>query len=259
MAKHDPWNADQYHRFRQQRSKPFYDLLQMVDRRPGMKVVDLGCGTGELTAELHRSLAAESTLGIDSSPAMLVEARKVEVPGLQFGEADIGTALPPGRFDLIFSNAALHWVPDHVEVLTRLTARLEPGGQLAVQVPANHTEASHTVATAVAATEPFRTALGGYTVPVHVLTPIEYANLLFELGYAEQRVELRVYGHVLENRDAVVEWVKGTLLTAYRQRLDEDLHASFVEEYRARLRQVLADTKPFFFAFSRILLWGQKG
>ena len=257
MKDSDSWSPAQYHRFRSERSRPFFDLLQMVDQRPDMTVVDLGCGTGELTAELHRGLAAAATLGIDNSPAMLAQAGTLAIPGLCFALADIGGDLDSGPYDLIFSNAALHWAPDHVTLLRQLTARLRPGGQLAIQVPANHNEATHTVAARVAAQEPFRSALAGYVAPVHVLTPVQYANLLHSLGYTDQRVELRVYAHLLDNRDAVVEWVKGTTLTVYRERLTGDLYDAFLDEYRARLHDELSDDRPFFFPFSRILLWAR--
>jgi trans-aconitate 2-methyltransferase len=258
MPTADSWSPDQYSRFRSERSRPFFDLLRMVDRHAGMTVVDLGCGTGELTAELHRSLGASETLGVDNSAAMLERADKVAQPGLRFELADIAGAIEFGSYDLIFSNAALHWLPDHPHLLERLTARLRSGGQLAVQVPANHNEATHTVAALVAAQEPFRTALDGYVAPTHVLEPVAYARLLYSLGYVEQRVELRVYGHVLDSREGVVEWVKGTTLTVYRERLDDEMYAAFLAEYRSHLLTEVADEQPFFFPFHRILFWARQ-
>ena len=115
---------------------------------------------------------------------------------------------------------------------------LAPGGQLAVQVPANGTHASHTVANEVGATEPFLDALGG-EVPAdpsasNVLAPEEYARILFELGYETQQVTLRVYPHVLDSSSDVVEWVRGTNLNRFFERLPADLHEPFVEAYRPR-------------------------
>ncbi len=259
MAQSDSWSPQQYERFGEERRRPFLDLMQMIERRRDMTVVDLGCGTGELTALLHRHLDAAETLGIDSSPSMLARAHGVAAAGLRFQRADIGEALHSASYDLIFSNAALHWLADHRRLIERLCDYLRPGGQLAVQVPANHEEATHRVAALVAAREPFRAALAGYVAPVHVLAPVEYAHLLHRLGFAEQRVELRVYGHVLDSRDDVVEWVKGTTLTVYRERLSEEIYAEFLAEYRSSLLAELADRRPFFFPFSRILLWARRG
>lgn len=257
-SERDTWNPAQYDRFKAERQQPFVDLLAMVRPEPGMSVVDLGCGTGELTAMLHERLAAATTLGLDLSPAMLAKAAAHAGAGIEFRQADIGVTLPGGPYDLVFSNAALHWLPNHLQLLQRLTEVLSPSGQLAVQVPANHNEATHEVAARVAAMEPFRTALAGWTAPVHVLTPADYARALHGLGYAEQRVELRVYGHVLPQRDDVVEWVKGTTLTSYRERLADDLYDRFLAEYARLLAERLADTRPFFFPFSRILFWARR-
>ena len=141
--------------------------------------------------------------------------------GLTFELGDIAEWAPSEPFDLVFSNAALHWVDDHAALFARLTSALAPGGQLAVQVPANHDHPSHLVAERVAGEEPFREALGGYVRRTPVLAPERYAELLHRLGYGSQHVRLQVYLHVLPEPGAVVDWVKGTLLTDYRRRLPE--------------------------------------
>src|SRR5436309_1061495 len=156
----DSWDPAQYARFQAERAQPFNDLLALVRREPGMRVVDLGCGTGELTRDLHRELEAQQTVGIDSSDAMLAKARPLAGDGLSFEPGDIATFAPVATWDLVFSNAALHWIPDHHALLARLTAALAPDGQLAVQVPANHDHPSHVVAEAVAAEPPFAAVLG---------------------------------------------------------------------------------------------------
>ena len=115
----DAWKPAQYERFREERAQPFWDLAALVDPRPGMTIVDLGCGTGELTAQLHQKLQARETIGIDSSAAML--ARAPSVPGLRFEQRDVAGFAPQDRFDLVFSNAALHWIPDHAGLFKRLT------------------------------------------------------------------------------------------------------------------------------------------
>jgi trans-aconitate 2-methyltransferase len=177
--------------------------------------------------------------------------------GLSFELGDIATWAPAEPFDVVFSNAALHWVNDHPALLARLTSVLAPGGQLAAQVPANHDHASHLVAERVAAEEPFRTALGGYVRRAPVLEPEQYAQLLHRLGYEAQQVRLHVYLHVLPDPEGVVEWVKGTLLTDYRRRLPEETYEEFVERYGALLLSELPDERPYPFTFKRILLWGR--
>jgi len=219
--------------------------------------VDLGCGTGALTRALHARACAGRTVGVDSSRQMLERSADHEGGGLTFELGDIAEWAPSEPVDLVFSNAALHWIEHHDELFTRLTGALSPGGQLAVQVPANHDQPSHLVAEQVAAEEPFRAALGGYVRRTPVLDPERYARLLHRLGYAAQHVRLQVYVHVLPDAAALVDWVKGTLLTDYQRRLPDSLYEDFVARYREALMAELPDERPFPFTFKRVLLWGQ--
>jgi trans-aconitate 2-methyltransferase len=253
----DTWDPAQYERFERERSAPFFDLLDLVVPCPGGRVVDLGCGTGALTRALHERTRAGRTVGIDSSEAMLKRSAEHAGGGLTFELGDIAEWTPSGPVDLIFSNAALHWVDDHHELFTRLTGALSPGGQLAVQVPANHDHPSHLVAERVAREEPFSAALGGYVRRTPVLAPERYARLLHRLGYESQHVRLQVYLHVLPEAAAVVDWVKGTLLTDYRRRLPDRVYEDFVARYRELLAAELPDERPFPFSFKRVLMWGR--
>jgi trans-aconitate 2-methyltransferase len=256
----DAWKPDLYGKFADERSRPFFDLLALVRPRPGMRVVDLGCGTGALTAQAHRLLAARETLGIDASPAMLEKARPLAGGGLSFREGDAGGFGPgtAGAWDLVLSNAALHWVPDHAALLPRLVAALAPGGQLAVQVPANHEHPAHLAAHAVAREAPFASALGGYVRETPVLEPEAYALLLRRTGLAEQQVRLQVYLHELASPAEVVEWLRGSLLTDYERRLAPDVWEAYLAAYRARLAAVLPDERPYPFTYKRIFLWGRR-
>ena len=257
MISRDTWNPAQYERFRAEREQPFHDLVALITQRGIRRVVDLGCGTGLLTAALHRELGAGETLGVDSSPAMLERADTLAVSGLRFVRGDINEWQPDESVDVVFSNAALQWLPDHPKLFQRLTGMLASSGELAVQVPANFDHVSHTLASQVALEEPFASAMGHYVRAFAVLEPEAYATLLHELGFAAQTVRLQVYGHVLESVDSVVEWVRGTLLTDYESRLPDALYRQFLERYRERLRASLGDQRPYFYPFKRILLWGR--
>jgi trans-aconitate 2-methyltransferase len=250
------WSPSQYERFRAERAQPFFDLVTLVRPKPGMRAIDLGCGTGELTSALHGRLACAETLGVDSSETMLARSAAHVAPGLRFELGRIEDER--GTYDLVFSNAALHWVEDHPRLFARLFRMVAPGGQLAVQMPASFDHASHTAAAEVAREEPFATHLGGFTRSVHVLAPEAYATLLDEVGFAEQAVLLRVYAHRLRSRDDVVEWVKGTLLTDYQKRMPADVFERFVARYREVLLPGLADTRPHFYPFKRLLLWAAR-
>lgn len=251
------WDPIQYERFRAERSQPFFDLLARVAPRPRMRVVDLGCGTGDLTRHLHEALRAQETVGLDSSAEMLSRSENFNSEGLRFEWGDLATFEVQG-YDLVFSNAALQWADDHPALLSRIAAQQAEGAQLAFQVPANFDHASHEVAREIANEMPFWQEMHGYERQVSVLPPEEYASMLYRLGYREQQVCLQVYGHVLEGPEAVLEWVKGTLLTDYRKRLGDESYVRFLERYRERLLEVLPASRPFFYPFKRILVWARK-
>jgi trans-aconitate 2-methyltransferase len=280
----DIWDPRQYDKFQREREQPFFDLLGLVQRRPGMRVVDLGCGTGKLTRTLHDRLEALETLGIDRSDSMLAGAREENPPaGLRFEtgtiedfasadtglNADVARKLPldaargnqPSEgehWDLIFSNAALHWVDEHERLLAQLAARLGPFGQIAFQVPAQHDTLTHRLAEELAAEEPYRSAFAGWRRSQPVLTADAYARILHRCGFIDQKSQLIVYPHILASREEVVEWVKGTMLTEYKRHLPEAVYDQFVDAYRLRLLERLEDSRPFFYPFKRILCWGQR-
>ncbi|MCB9476492.1 MAG: methyltransferase domain-containing protein [Deltaproteobacteria bacterium] len=254
----DYWNPTQYDRFQRERSQPFYDLVAMLDARPGMRVLDLGCGTGNLTNDLHMRLGARQTIGIDTSAAMLETRMRLKAQGLELRRDDISTFADDEPFDLIFSNAALHWVDDHPDLFARYAKMLAPGGQWAVQVPANERHASHTTAVAVAGEAPFRDALGGWVRVSPVLEPDEYAVLLDKLGFRDIRAQEHVYPHEMPSTADVVEWVKGTTLTSYMKRLPKELQEPFVDRYRQLLLERVGEHSPYRFEFRRILMWAAR-
>ena len=245
-----PWNPDRYQQFRTERFQPFDDLIRLVKRREGLCVVDLGCGTGELTARLADELPASHVTGIDSSQEMLARAVRYERAGLSFEPGTIESV--EGEWDLVFSHAAIHWVENHAALVPRLFGLVRAGGQLAVQIPSNHGHATHTLITELAGEEPFREALDGWARQSTVL-PIEaYAELLYHEGAEEIVVFEKVYPHVLESADALADWTSGTALVPYFDRLPQELHEPFMQRYRERLR-ALWPKSPVFYGFKRTL------
>jgi trans-aconitate 2-methyltransferase len=250
------WDPGQYNRFAAEREQPFWDLAALLQPVDSPRLVDLGCGDGRLTAALGRRLGAGASVGVDSSPSMLADAAAHAGENLTFLEADIAGWEEPRAFDVVFSNAALQWVPDHEAVLRRWTASLSPGGQLAVQMPANADHPSHQVSSRLAE-EWLGTGAPDDPVERNVLPPERYAEVLYGLGFTEQHVRLQVYGHVLTDTAEVVEWVKGTSLTRFKRAMGESLYERFLAEYRRRLLAELGEQSPFFYPFKRILLWGR--
>lgn len=249
-----PWNPDLYHKFQTERAAPFYDLLALVDVRPHLKAIDLGCGTGELTRQLADRLPGSHVTGLDNSPDMLEKAASHSTSNLVFQLGDQSTLT--GTWDLIFSNAALQWSENHAELIPRLFGCLAPGGQIAVQVPSNHNHISHQVYRETAAEEPFQSILGGFQRHSPVLTIDQYARLLFECGAEAITVFEKVYPHVLANSDAVVEWISGTALVPYFERLG-GYKEDFLQAVRAAMRAAMPE-KPVFYPFRRILFSAKK-
>lgn len=258
----DDWDPAQYERFAAERAQPLWDLVDLIHRGAIELAVDLGCGTGTLTVSAAERLGIGHMTGIDNSPAMLEVAESHGRVEVDFRYGDISRWTSDGDHDLVLANAALQWVPDHRAVLERWVSALAPEGQLAVQVPANHDHPSHLASAAVAAREPFVSALGGTPPPdpvaANVLAPDQYAELLYELGITEPHVRLQVYPHVFESSADVVEWTRGTSLTRFFKRLPADLHEPFVEAYRDELLGRIGRQEPYFYAFKRILMWGRR-
>ncbi|MEO7507261.1 MAG: methyltransferase domain-containing protein, partial [Pyrinomonadaceae bacterium] len=241
-----PWNPDIYAKFKTQRYLPFQDLMAMVNVRSGLRVIDLGCGNGDLTRRLADKLPGSDVLGIDSSAEMLVAAAQHSRPGLRFEQRTIEEI--DGEFDLIFSHAAIQWVPDHRELLPKLLAKLTAGGQLTVQIPANFKHPTHTLIEAVADEEPFHTAFNGYQKEFYVLGIDDYAEILNQAGGQQLTVMSKIYPHYLESSDQLAEWMSGTALIPYVERLPREHHDAFMDRYRDRLRQVFPGS-PVFFGF----------
>ncbi len=255
------WNPEQYRKFATERAQPFYDLLGLVEPAEFHRAVDLGCGSGELTVAAAATLHTGEMLGIDNSPAMITAAAAHAGDGVRFLDGDIRHWTAAGDVDLVLACASLQWIPDHASVLAVWSAALAPGGQLAVQVPANAHMPSHRVADVLAHTPRYLEAFDGNPpadpVAENVLEPERYSQLLFDLGFEAQHVSVLVYPHVLPSTQAVVQWVRGTTLTRFQKRLPASVFEEFVADYEAALIAELGDLSPYFFPFRRILMWAR--
>jgi trans-aconitate 2-methyltransferase len=226
------WNAAQYLRFADERTRPCRDLAAALALEAPRRIIDLGCGPGNSTAVLAARWPDAETSGLDSSEAMILAARR-DAPQRTWAVGDIGTWKAPEEapFDLVFSNAALHWVPDHDALYPRLLAQVSPGGALATQVPNNMGAAAHEAMREIAARPAWR---AHFPVPVRewrVHPASFYYDLLAPLA---ARIDIweTEYLHVLPGPEAIVEWYKGSGLRPFLDALpDEGDRQRFLDDY----------------------------
>ncbi|HEY0910234.1 MAG TPA: trans-aconitate 2-methyltransferase [Bradyrhizobium sp.] len=234
------WDSEQYLQFVEERTQPARDLAARVSLAAPRRVIDLGCGPGNSTRVLANRWPLAELTGLDSSAQMIESARRAD-PSRQWIVGDIAAwaESPQPSFDVIFSNAALQWVDDHLTLFPRLMKRLNPGGARAIQVPGNLDAPAHSAMRQIAALHAWRDHFpkeGVREWHVHDL-PFYYDVLAPSAG----RLELweTEYLHVMPSAQAIVEWYKGTGLRPFLQGLASDeLRERFIEEYLEQIRQL---------------------
>jgi trans-aconitate 2-methyltransferase len=233
------WDADLYDRFADERSRPARDLLARVFVRQPRTVIDLGCGTGTSTELLARRWPRAELIGLDSSPAMLEAARQgATAARFQHGDVeDFATELGPEmqRFDVVFANAVLHWVPDHAKLLPRLLQRVAPGGALALQVPDNEDEPSHRLMREVAEDDRWREQLARAPEARTTIASLQQIYGWLARDGVAVDVWRTTYVHSFAGPDAIVDWFRATGLRPFLTPLDEAQREAFLAEYVAHL------------------------
>jgi trans-aconitate 2-methyltransferase len=222
------WNPAQYLHFAAERTRPAVDLLAQVALAEPRSIIDLGCGPGNSTALLHQRWPAADIAGLDHSPDMITAARAAH-PDWQWQHGDIAQWTAVAPYDLVFSNAALQWVPDHARVMPHLMAQVAPGGALAVQMPAHLHSPVHQAMLTVAADPAWRDRMQQAAGAIMVHSPQIYYDLLQPTA---ARIDLWVteYLHVLDGPAAVIDWMRGTGLRPFLQALADDAERARFEE-----------------------------
>lgn len=228
------WNAQQYLKFEDERSRPARDLLAQVPLTQARKIFDLGCGPGNSTQLLAERFPDASITGVDSSPDMLRQARE-RLPHCFFMQADLNEWSAPDDTNLLFSNATFQWLPDHVAVLRRLLKALKPGAILAMQVPDNWDEPNHVWMRELAKEEPWSKLL-----PANPRNRVSLPSVhdYYDRLHADcTRIDMWhcIYQHVMDGPEAIVELVKGTGLRPFVDPLPPELRQTFIDEYTARI------------------------
>jgi trans-aconitate 2-methyltransferase len=248
------WNPDTYNKFKSERFAPFDDLLALLKPRPGIEVIDLGCGTGELTTRLAGALRGAKVLGIDSSTDMLRGSAAFTNEQVRFECRSIEDELGSGRkWDLVFSNAAIQWVENHQVLLPRIISTIKTNGQLLIQLPAQHHNVTNRLLDTLASEAPFHELLQGWNRISPVLEIDDYARILFDNGSRSMTVYEKVYPLVLPDAGALFDWVSGTALLPYIERLQQGMRQQFIDEYKGILQVQFAQS-PVFYPFKRIIM-----
>lgn len=227
------WDPEVYLGYVDLRARPFSDLVERIDEPAPRRVVDLGCGPGNLTATLLRRWPTAVLEAVDSSPEMVLEAQS---RGIHATVGDVRDWKPRPDTDVVIANSVLHWVPEHRQLLVDWVRRMAPGSWIAMQVPGNMAAPSHVVTRALAASPDWAARLGN-VMPLDtdaVDSPVEYAELLANAGCEVDAWET-TYAQRLTGTDPVLEWISGTALRPVKAALEADLWEKFRGELAPRL------------------------
>ncbi|KUI22527.1 trans-aconitate methyltransferase [Mycobacterium sp. GA-1285] len=250
------WNPDAYLKFADERGRPYLELLSRVGADAPRRVADLGCGPGNLTAALAQRWPQAFIEALDSSPEMVQAARK---RGIDATVGDVRDWVPKPDTDVAISNAVLHWIPDHAQILVRWVAQLPARSWIAMQVPGNFEAPSHRLVRDLTRRERWLKPLQDSALRESpVKEPIEYADLLADAGCTVDAWET-TYVHVLTGEKPVLDWITETALRPVRSRLTE----AEWDEFRTELHPLLASAYPkredgvTLFPFRRIFVVAQ--
>src|SRR3569833_2144240 len=226
------WSPTLYTRFEDERTRPARALVAQLPLAQARKIVDMGCGPGNSTELLLERWPEAETTGLDSSPAMLEEARK-RLPRARFAQADAATWVPEQGTDLVFANAIYQWVPNHLDVLPRVLEALGQGGCLAVQMPDNLAEPTHRLMREVAAEGPWAEKLK-HAARLPLPAPHVFYDALKPFA-THIDIWHSIYNHVLADAAAIVDWVRSTGLRPFLDPLTPDERTAFLADYTTRI------------------------
>lgn len=253
-----PWNPEIYNKFKNIRYQPFYDLIDFIKPEKGMKAIDLGCGTGEQTAILADKFKEADFLGVDSSVEMLEQSKTLEMDDLHFKKATTEEIIASGeKWDLIFSNAALQWSNDHETLFRNLIKLVNPKGQFAVQMPVQPENKLNKILLELVNEEPFKSYLKGFKRDSPVLSIDEYAQILFDGGLEDIQILQKVYPIIANDHDTLYNFISGSALIPYIERLEGEQQELFIKRYKERIVEEFPKL-PAIYSFKRLLLYGRK-
>ena len=253
-----PWNPEIYNTFKNVRYQPFYDLAALITDKNLTNCVDVGCGTGEQTAILAEKFKQANFFGIDSSEEMLEKSKELEHENLHFEQVTIEDfANSDSKYDLIFSNAALQWSDNHVELFPKLISKLNDNGQFAVQMPCQKENILNVILSELVQEQPYSDFLSGYHRESPLLNIDEYAKIMFDEGLKDLNISLRVYPIYADDETDLYNFISGSALIPYMERFTVHEQELFVKEFMRRIKNYF-EPFPTIYSFKRLLFYGRK-
>lgn len=232
------WNPEQYIKFINERTQPSIDLAKRIDTDDPKSIIDIGCGPGNSTAVLAKKFPSAHIIGADNSKNM-VEKAKYQYPSLDFILFDAENDFPElkEKFDVVFSNACIQWVPNHRKLLTDMMSVLKDNGIMAVQIPMNRKEPIHQIINDIAESDKWKGKFSEKRV-FYTLAQSEYYDLLSEISSDFSMWET-IYFHRMPSHESIIEWYRSTGLRPYLNKLskqdakdfEKDIYEELVKAY----------------------------
>lgn len=253
-----PWNPEVYNQFKNIRYQPFFDLMQLISADGLKKAIDIGCGTGEQTHILSEKFVDAEFLGIDSSAEMLSQSISFHNDKLSFKQKKVEELYDSEeKWDLVFSNAALQWSDDHEKLFPKLLSLLSENGQFAVQMPLQSENILNQILFQLASEEPYETQLQQWNRISPVLSLDDYAKMIFDSGLKDLNISIKVYPIIADDAEKLFQFISGSALIPYLERLNEVSKEKFIGEYKKRIAEKFKKF-PAIYSFKRMLLYGRK-
>jgi trans-aconitate 2-methyltransferase len=214
------WDPDSYLKFEHERTIPSHDLVARIDLSHPRAIVDIGCGPGNSTSVLRKAWPEADVTGLDNSKEMINKAQAT-FPGYKWILADVAEWQPDEKYDLVFSNATLHWIPNHERLLKHLFEAIEDGGAFAAQVPFNIESPLFRAIAAVSESPKWRNLMNGCSAQIFYRDEVYYYKMLSRLS---SRVDMwtTTYIHIMESHQSLLEWYSSTGLKIYLERIEDD-------------------------------------
>lgn len=253
-----PWDPKVYDQFKNIRYQPFFDLAALISDKSLHNCADVGCGTGEQTSLLSKRFENSYFLGIDSSKEMLAESKRFVTEKVRFELSTIEVFAGSGStWDLIFSNAALQWSDDHRALFPKLISKLNENGQFAVQMPFQKENMLNQMLLDMVSERSFAELLEAFRHDSPLLQIDDYAKIMFACGLKDLNIFLKVYPIIAANEMELYNFILGSALIPYMERLDPEEQELFRSEFIKRIKKQF-EPFPAIYSFKRILLYGIK-